>query len=222
MEYEKELIERTCSRNALNEIDKHSYRGYVELIDKSRGRVLRSLLRKFGPFVVKTHCGPTPTIKKLISSGLARASFCFRDPRDVALSVLDHADRTRRGLDASGAFANVHTLSDAIEFSSAYIDNYFAWREFGKALFIKYEDLMADKPGYLDRIANYFGFPVTDDALVDIFEKHERLKKQAWNFNKGLTERWRSEMTTADLALCKEVFGDRLTKMGYSWSGKTL
>ncbi len=216
--YQNDLIRSASPCHGIDEWQRHSHGGYVQTIDDAAAQTLRRVHDGHGDFVVKTHTGPTGAIRQLIHDGTARASFSFRDPRDVVLSALDHARRTRRGLDPSGAFGDLHSLSDAITFTRRTLATYAIWRAYGHATFIRYEDLMADKLRWLRKMVSHFGLAVSDRQLHAIYEKHERLKESAWNFNKGTTERWKSEMSAEDLALCEEAFGAKLETMGYERS----
>jgi hypothetical protein len=213
--YQNDLLRSAFPDNGIEELRKHTYGGYVEVIDEAVAETLRGVHDAFGPFVVKTHREPTPATRDLIENGLAKATFSFRDPRDTVLSGLDHAERTRKGLDPSGAFGDLKTVQDAIALTQGSIGNYRAWSDYGKAMLVRYENLMADKPGHLARMADYFGLNIPEDTLRQIYEQHERQKETAWNFNKGTTERWRTEMSADDIRLCEEAFGSALKQMGY-------
>ncbi len=215
IQYQRDLIRCVSPRNGLEEVNKYSYKGYLDTIDDNIADTLRRVRDNYGPFVVKIHSHPTKAIKSLIDAGEARATFSFRDPRDTILSVLDHAKRTRNGLDPSGAFATLQTISDGISFARSSIETYFAWKAFGKALFIRYEDFMDDKIQVLEKMARFFNFKITDEELRTLYEKHEALKETAWNFNKGTTERCYHEMSYHELSLCDEAFGSELVRMGY-------
>jgi hypothetical protein len=158
----------------------------------SVARTLRQVHDSHGPFVVKTHREPTPATRELIESGIAQATFAYRDPRDCVLSALDHAERSRRGADPTGAFGNLRSVAESVAFyRDCCLGNYRAWRSYGTVLLIRYEDFMADKPGWLARMAEQFGSA------------------------KGTTERWRGEMSAEDQRYCRQSFGPDLAAMGY-------
>ncbi|MGF1480450.1 MAG: sulfotransferase domain-containing protein [Cyanophyceae cyanobacterium] len=212
MEYQNDLIRCLSSRNGL---EAAQTLGYLPKIECKTARALRKLSIQNGDFLVKTHSKPSFWIRELVAKDEAKVTFCFRDPRDTMLSVIDHGKRTREGLDSSGAFAEIITLRDAISFAKASIRLYYAWRKYGQALFIQYEKLMSNKMQYLEKMATYFGYPYEEQTLDDIFQKHERLKERAWNFNKGTVNRWQTEMTPEERALCNKLFNKDLVAMGY-------
>ena len=62
-----------------------------EKIDK-----LIALAKNNGPVVVKVHCGLTPYMKSVLQQGGAMVTFCYRDPRDMILSAMDHRRRAAK------------------------------------------------------------------------------------------------------------------------------
>lgn len=217
MEYQKDMIQYRSPKNALEEMRSHTPGGgvYVDEIDETFAETMRAIHCQHGEFLVKTHSGPANAIKGLVADGEARASFCFRDPRDTILSAIDHGERTRKGLDGTGAFKDVTDVAGAIGFTRKHISLYFAWKDYGEALLIQYEDFMADKVGHLKRTADYFAYEIGKQALLEIFEKHEGKKETAWNFNTGRCFRWKTEMSGQDVMLCEEAFGEEIVAMGY-------
>lgn len=212
--YQRDLIASCYPQNGIDEIWKR-YKGFVDNINDSMAATLIDIYNEFGPFAVKTHAGPTSAIRKMVDSGIAKASFSFRDPRDTVLSALDHAEKSRKGIDPTGAFEDLLSIPDAINFARKSIDLYFEWLIYGRALFIRYEDFMPDKLQVLRGMAQYFALNVSEADLIKICDKHESIKETAWNFNKGTTDRWRFEMSPHELALCDEAFGCKLVRMGY-------
>lgn len=211
MEYQKDLIRAVRPSNG---IEQESF-GYLPDINQRVSRDLRRISADYGDFVVKTHSKPSYWIRRLIQKAEAAVTFSFRDPRDIMLSVIDHGNRTRKMLDPSGAFAEMETLEDTILFARASVHLYFSWRVFGKALFIKYESLMRDKPDHLRQISDYLNLDCSQRVLDKVYERHENLKQKAWNFNTGAVERWRTEMSQAWKQRCVDLFGDDLLAMGY-------
>ena len=64
--------------------------------------------------LVKTHARCTPKLRAMIQSGEVAACASFRDPRDVALSLMDVAERDRAtGRDRPG-FTAIRSLEDTL------------------------------------------------------------------------------------------------------------
>ncbi|MEG3990191.1 sulfotransferase domain-containing protein [Microcoleus sp. S28C3] len=216
MRYQLDLINHAMPQNGVEEVQKQFPGGkFFPSIDCEKVEMLRRISAENGDCLIKTHSAPSFSIKELVDKGEVKAAFCFRDPRDTMLSAIDHGERTRKGLDSTGAFADIYTLKDAIPLAEYSIKVYYKWREYGQAIFIQYEELMSNKLGYLRDIAAYFGYKCEEDVLLAIFQKHEKIKEQARNFNKGVINRWKSEMSQEDLMFCNEIFKADLLAMGY-------
>ena len=218
--YQKDLLALADRNNSVaqDEFDKYSNCGFLskkQLNIKNFSTIL-FITRKYGNIVVKVHSKPTWIIKLLITLGLAKATFCYRDPRDTILSAIDHGERTRKGLDPSGACKNMVSIADSIPIVKSWTSHWYKWKKFGKVFFIKYEDLMENKLFYLQEMSDYLNLNLKKEQIEEIYLKHERLKKNAWNFNKDTIERYKTEMNDRDRLLCDRAFKEILEDMNES------
>src|SRR5512135_2833911 len=77
-------------------------------------------------FVIKAHAAPTSWSRMLVSIGLLRITYIYRDPRDAMLSALDFG---RRAL-AKGrpnAFSHLTDFSSALDFTMDYVRIWEKW-----------------------------------------------------------------------------------------------
>ena len=216
MEYQKDLIRHLKPQNGLEKFKSHFPTEYFPNADHETVGLLSKISDQYGDFIIKTHSKPSSWIRNLVANHKAKISFSFRDPRDIMLSAIDHGERSRQGIDPSHAFAKVCTSRDAIPLAKSSIKLYYAWRRYGQALFVKYENLVLNKIQYLKNLASYFGYRIEEKKLYTIFQKHEHLKEQAWNFNKGAINRWETEMSKEEAAFYTSLFKKDLVTMGYS------
>lgn len=168
-------------------------------------------------FTVKTHSPPTPSARLLLRSGLAKATYCYRDLRDVALSIVDH--RAKLGDRVEGRVGGA-TLEQSVEFAVNLIDAYRAWSSVPGALMVSYEDLRTDPQREIHRLAQHLGIALEDDEVVRLLEAHAPGQGSAdWqdglHFNRGEVGRFREAMTEAQLAHANRVLGPLLAEMGY-------
>ena len=218
--YQKDLLALAERHNAVaqEKFKKYSNCGFLRGIYVRDFLTIISLTIKYGNIIIKTHSKPSFFIKLLINLGMAKATFCYRDPRDIILSAIDHGERTRKGLDPSNACKNMISVKDSLPIVKSWTSNWYKWKEFGKVFFIRYENLMENKLSYLHQMSDYFNLRLKKEQIKEIYLKHEKIKKTAWNFNKGTTERYKTEMNGSDLFLCDRELKNILKDMNYSIS----
>ena len=186
----------------------------------------RNLLRLLRPhwrgetFAVKTHSGPTPGLRVLLGLGVAKATCIQRDPRDAALSALDHARRARVA-GQQRLMARIVDLEDAVAYVERSLPAWEAWARDPRTLLVRYEDLVADTAKQLARLADFLLLAVSSQDLADVAAAYAvaegaRPPGEGLHFNKGIAGRFRSELTPSEQDLCSRRFGPYLERMGYA------
>src|SRR5690606_16696526 len=187
------------------------------------------LLRRGETLAVSTHSGPNPELLALMALGLAKATYLYRDPRDAALSILDHGERVRR-VDADWEeLASLEGVEDAARYIAALLPLYRRWSRVPGVLLLRYGDLLADAVGQLRRLARHLGLAVPEPTLAEVAGRYAKSKVAGeydetswgpeWNrlhFNKGVAGRYAEELSAAELAVCERHFGPYLRRMGYA------
>jgi len=125
------------------------------------------------PRVLKTHLMPDA-----IPPVHGRLLYIVRDPRDVALSLYHHALGFQTFDGSLGHFRRY--LAEGY----AYYGNFATWPAHvnawaaaakrappGTVLVLRYEDLIADLPGCLSRIAAFCGLPLPDQLREEILPR---------------------------------------------------
>jgi hypothetical protein len=170
-------------------------------------------------FVVKTHEAPTGIISLLLRLGSIKAVYIFRDPRDALLSAMDHGKRIRQE-GKSHTFASLVDFEAALETVKIWLKNWQKWRGCKGAYLIRYEDLLSDPLSLTEGIAAYLRISVTADQISAVLSKYQRdrigaAEKGTLHFNKGVMNRYRSEMPEEWKAAFRSRMGDVLLRMGY-------
>ena len=167
-------------------------------------------------FAVKTHAAPSASVRALSAVHALRATYCYRDLRDVALSALDH----RRQLTAGPNIGAISDLEDAFRFAATLVPKWRAWTALPDVLTVRYEDLRADPAAEIERLAKFLDIelePGAVDALLERFPPGAGSEAgiSSLHFNKGEVARFREVFTPEDLRLSDEILGPHLDEMGY-------
>jgi uncharacterized protein (DUF302 family) len=222
-DYQVEVIKTVTKKNGQKELERFSsgrgaaYRGNL---DFKTFLILLYINFRYGDVVLKTHGAPTIYVKLLVDWGLAKVTYTYRDPRDVALSMLDHGIKTREKLvsaddtlKSSVGFRDVCSVKDAMPRIQREINIWYKWKTFEKKFSVKYESFMDCKLEYLRQMIDYLGYEISESQIQTIFEKYESTKSR--NFNKGIAERFKAEMKSEEIDLFNKNFGQDLVAMGY-------
>jgi len=211
--YQEDLLEASRLRSGQAKLYE-AYNGrFIETF--SPWTVLRLLYinLRYGTIVVKTHSRPSLFLEILIHLKIARATYSYRDIRDVILSAIDHGRREKDS--PRNPFVYWTDVESSIPHAIYLLKYWRSWKDFGKVFFICYERLMQNKQRELREMADYLGWKIADEDIEKIVEKREKQKRKSWNFNKGTTLRYKTEMTPSEIRLCNEMFREYLLEEGY-------
>ena len=174
-------------------------------------------------YVIKTHEGPTLGAKAAVKTGQMKATYIFRDPRDVVVSLFEHGERIRKSKARSATgFDRLETLEAAIEFVRNRLSIWRAWANVPRVLTVRYEDLQAGPVRECERLARFLGLELSRTQIAEIVDRYDAERASAGkapfplHFNKGLPGRWQEVLSPAQGRLCQDRFGDSLSEMGYA------
>lgn len=224
-DYQRTILETASKKTGQLELQKYaSGKGYRGRLDLKTFFLLIYLSFRYGDIVLKTHAEPTIYVKFLIILGLCKVTYSYRDPRDVALSMLDHGEKTRQKLSIEDSeaksksnkqgFSDIYTLEQTIPRVSSEIDAWYKWQGIKDVMFIRYESFIKDKFKYVKDISEYLGYSLEEDEVRAIYERYESGFNR--NFNKGLSERYKSEMKPEEIEFFNQAFQRSLSDMGYA------
>jgi hypothetical protein len=89
--------------------------------------------------VIKTHGVPDQPLLAAIERGEVFAGAVVRDPRDIALSLLDHAKRSRQ--QGGGDFATLETVEDTFKILDEQLVRLKRWMECSRTLLLTYDGI---------------------------------------------------------------------------------
>ena len=137
-------------------------------------------------------------VVKLLQQGHATAHAIYRDPRDIALSMLDHGARAR----AKGkpAFAEYRTIDDTIEPIRHQTNSLLAWLSLPGVRPLFYDDLAFETARTLGVITRELGIPAHEDTIREV------MTNRFTQFNVGARNRYLQEMDGAQSARFRRIF----------------
>jgi hypothetical protein len=138
--------------------------------------------------VIKTHGAPGPGLIKAIEQGQIFASAVVRDPRDIALSLMDHGAKSR----AAGKkdFAEIETTADAIRLLDDQFRRLNAWAKCSKLLVLRYDEVCFDTPTAIKKILDQLGLRTSVERVLAALPDRTLVKQ----FNHGERDRYKLEM----------------------------
>lgn len=182
--------------------------------------------RKGLTFPVKTHDAPGRAVRWMLRRDLLRATYVYRDPRDVIVSVLDHATASRKR-----AFKidldDIQDLPDALALVQRELARWEVWMRCPEALAIRYEDLVSDTVKELKRMVHHLNLAVPEGTCETVAARYQRknyakkTEKKIINsihLNKGVPGRFRTAFSPEERARCEHQMRPYLTRMGYTAS----
>jgi hypothetical protein len=158
----------------------------------------------------------------------SRMIFLLRDGRDVVDSWLDAHRPGAWALD-EGAYPVAHEGREALIRWQASVWSYRtgvvlrayrAHHREGRVL-VRYEDLLRNPAGELERVCGRFGVSVADARLREIAQAHDydRVPSEEKGTSKEIRAAepgaWQRHMTAAEQRAMYEVMGERLVEVGY-------
>lgn len=150
------------------------------------------------PIAIKTHSGLWGCVERALADGTVRAQAICRDPRDIALSMIDAGKADAAWGRRNGA--QIMSPQDALPAITAHVEKFARWAQQRGVLTLTYDTVAFDTKTAAETIARDLGVNINAERCA-------RAALNAGNqFNKGLGERWRTEMSAADSALYESEF----------------
>jgi hypothetical protein len=153
---------------------------------------------------------------------LAKATYIYRDPRDVAVSLFEHGARLRRdGMASRTGFDQLDTLESAIRFTAGLLPIWRAWTALPGVLAIRFEDYTTEMMVEAARLNGYLGLgrptPVLRQVADGVDPKLASAARpsRSIHFHSGERGRWQTTMSSEHKELCGELLGPYLESMGY-------
>lgn len=168
-------------------------RNFVDHITSEQLNALKQEAKKRGyPIVLKTHTRPDPCVVDMIQQGEAIAHAGYRDPRDMVLSMLDHAAKSRA--EGQENFSELRDIAQVLRNIRHQHDSLTAWLRLPGTMPLYFEDVAFDTATTAQRILPRLGLKLDPEVLADVVLNQRFTQK-----NKALRLRYPDEMD-ADLS----------------------
>lgn len=168
-------------------------------------------------YVIKAHAGPTPFVMRLINLGQVIPIYIYRDPRDALLSAFEYG-KAKRDSQRAGAFSELITIEQAIEFMVDYVRISEQWLECKKALPCRYEDLLLDYSAEVKRLSDFLNIDQDDENVQKVIAGYQPKRgsgdQKGTHFKQGLIGRYKDHLSEEQKELCLQVFGPYLDRIG--------
>lgn len=177
-----------------------SVENYFNFIDHD---LLSDIERHIGgaDIVLKTHGPPLGNVTKLAAEGRILASASIRDPREIALSMIDHGARSRRWWNKR--FSEFVTAADTLNSLDIQLGCFRDWATVEQVKVFTYNEICYDSAAVIRAVASQIGATVDIDSVLAKF----RDKGVIGQFSKGKALRY-SEMSPSDQALFLERYAE--------------
>lgn len=149
--------------------------------------------------VLKTHQRAHPEVAELIEKGSIMACASIRDPREIALSMLDHGRRARK--EGFAEFSEFHELRDTLESLDFQIDSFRSWAKIGGVKVFTFNEICFETSAVAEAIAQQVGVAVDVATVLKRF----RNRGEIGEFNLGAALRY-TEMTPEEQSLFLERY----------------
>ena len=189
-----DVVNPVLRRNFVNHI---SERQLAELKDEAKNRGY--------PIALKTHMRPDPGVVEMIQSGEAIAHACYRDPRDMALSMLDHAQKSRET--GGEEFAELTNLEQVFTNIRGQHNSLTAWLRLPNVMPLYFEDIAFNTVETARRILKQLKLKIDPEVLADVVQTQRFTQK-----NKGMRLRYPEEMDPTISASIETEFAPLLDR----------
>ena len=121
--------------------------------------------------VLKTHQALHPDVAEQIDAGLLLASASIRDPREIALAMVDHGRRARRF--GFSEFSECRTVYDALPSIDNQVANLKGWSTLKKLELFSYNGICFDTMAVVARLAAQIGVVADPVKVMAPFQSKE-------------------------------------------------
>jgi len=171
-------------------------------------------------YVIKLHGERKPLADLMIRTGLIKATFIYRDPRDTALSIYEYGQTARNIDHVNNDFAHIRSIEEAIDYVSPYIDIARGWMLSSSVFTIKYEDMFIDFDEIIKELLLFLEIHIELEEALNLLDNLRPgvnvVKRKFTHFKKGKVGRHQEIFSQSQMEYSEIKFGDFLREQVYS------
>ena len=194
-------------RLSLSAVENRKKINFCGHIDEKRAAALRKEVAAVGSKIaIKTHTRPDPVVVKMLENDEAFAHATFRDPREIALSMVDHGARNRKL--GKKPFSNFRTVEDTLEDIMHQTNSLLAWLSLPNVRPLFYDKVAFEMPATTRQIIDELGVVADEDPVITMATQDRFTQK-----NKAVKSRFSTELTDAVSQKFKSVFAPMFERL---------
>lgn len=151
-------------------------------------------------YVIKTHSGPSINFMKMIHQGDICCTLSYRDPRDIAVSLLEAGRRNRERNNSNKAFTHIHEMEHAIDIARGELQKFYRWQALPNAVVLPLK-FTKSSPNSITKV-------ISDllNVTIDTEEVTKKVLDEMPNFFKGDEGRYLNIMSKEELRYADKSF----------------
>jgi hypothetical protein len=155
--------------------------------------------------VIKTHGAFCSAIASSLKDGDASALATYRDPLDVAVSLLDTGklERSRPKAEQRAWFANIHTLTDTLKTIDWSVSEADKWLSNDSVMNISYRSLFETPLVVATDLQAHFGL---GDHAEEVCDRLLSDKTRILEYNVGGIDRWKDRLSDSEASFLKDRY----------------
>lgn len=161
---------------------------------------------------------PTWSMRMMMKTGTLRPVYIYRDPRDVARSMFEQGQKIRsQQIRSDTLYSRLETMEDSIRLTATFIEPWRQWMSLPQVWTTTYEQLRLDPAGEMLKICDYLKLPVSEQNIERVVERYQpssAIEGDA-HLEKAGVGAWKEAMTSSQIELSHELFGQAIQDMGY-------
>lgn len=182
---------------------------FVTKVDQKLLDTLLNLSTDNGPVMIKVHLSYSQEIAQMLTNPDVIHIYNYRDPRDVVLSAMDHAQRAQKN--GSNEFSDCLSFESSVTTVLRWSNEAVRWLQSKTVLPVFYEEFISNPLKVLKQLCSKAHLDISETDLDKVLNQEKKLRSYGLNqFNKGLLKRYTIEMNEDQIWYCNQIFHEVL------------